>query len=85
MRLRVAVVADGITLPDQYFDHPQFVGQSASVTIYAETLPAQTNKFTPTGTVGTNVAAGAFNLSAATGVFSPNDSHAPTHNSPSLT
>lgn len=81
MRLRVQVVADGVTTPDAYFDHPNFQGSNATITIYAETSPGVTDKFTPTGTA----TLGVFSVAKATGVFSPNDSHNPIRNSPSLT
>lgn len=79
-RLRITPVVDGVTLPDFYFDHPNFSGGAFSMTIYAEDTGAETlvwDKYTQaagaiTKTAGTTAAPGA----------STNDSRNPQNYSP---
>lgn len=72
VNLRVSVVIDGVTLPDQYFTHPNFSGSTASVTAYAQHSPADgtTDKYATSST-------GALSKSANT--YSPNDSNNTTN------
>jgi hypothetical protein len=80
MRLRVTAVIDGVTLPDMYFDHPNFVGSKMSATVFAEVAPAVITQYTQTGASGVPVSLG---ISATgTTAFSINDSHSPVNYTP---
>jgi hypothetical protein len=76
-KLRITPVIDGITLPDQYFDHPNFAGQNFNVQIFAEVAPATFTQLVPTGFAATGGATGAVPLFGTTGTFSINDSRNP--------
>jgi hypothetical protein len=40
IKVRASLVIDGVTLPDAYFDHPNFTGTNVAVNLYAEHNPA---------------------------------------------
>lgn len=81
MKIRCSPVIDGVAFPDFYVDHPNFIGSTAQMTLYAESAPGTTDKYAPTGS-GTVSAAGAVPLTKTAATFSPNDSRNSTNYSP---